>query len=347
MKKLKTAVSGLGRIGWQFHIPSIVAHDGFELAAACDPLEERRKEARETFGVENAYADFIEMLEAEKPDLVVVCSPTPFHEEQAVCAMERGCDVFLDKPMAPDLAATDRIIEAKKRTGRKLMMYQPHRIAGVQVALREILESKILGEVYMFKSRNSAFVFRNDWQAFKKYGGGMLNNFGAHAIDAALYLSGGAAKRVCGHMYKIASAGDADDVVKVLIETDNGVTLDIEINMANALPESESKMTVYGSRGTAQLVEDESGSYYLAKYFDLKDLPEVILNDVLAAADRKYINNGPKSYKEQKFPLKGRDLKYYDFCYDYYALDKKPFVELSETREVMRVMHECRVSAGW
>jgi len=64
----------------------------------------------------------------------------------------------------------------------------------------------------------------------------MLNNYGSHYIDRLLYLSGSTAKRITCHLRTIASLGDADDVVKVLIDTENGIILDIDINMASAQP---------------------------------------------------------------------------------------------------------------
>jgi len=80
MKKLKTAVVGLGRIGLQFHIPNILEHDSFELAAIVDPLPERLLEGMEKFSVKG-YSDYSELLDKEELDLIVIASPTPFHTE--------------------------------------------------------------------------------------------------------------------------------------------------------------------------------------------------------------------------------------------------------------------------
>ena len=347
MKKIRTSVSGLGRIGWQFHLPSLAAHEGFITVAVCDPLEERRAEARDVFAVPAAYDNFKQMLDAEQPDLVVVCSPTHFHEPQAILAMESGCDVFLDKPMAPDLAAADRIIAAKQRTGRKLMMYQPYRAQGETLVLQDILRSGVLGEIYMMKFRNSNYVHRNDWQAFRKFGGGMLNNFGAHAIDQAMLLAGSAAKKVSGSLYCAASAGDADDVVKLLVRTESNVTLDIEINMASAYPEAEPRIMAYGRRGTAMLSVRGGELFYDARYYDPSEQPGVVASDFLAAADRKYITAAPAVWHEKTYPLKDTNINYYDKCYEYYGLGNPPFVDVAETREVMRVIAECRESSGF
>jgi len=83
MDKLRTAIVGLGRVGWQFHLPQAVKHEGFQVVAVVDPLAERLEEARTTLGVQKGYRDLDALLAAEKLDLVVIASPTQFHTDQA------------------------------------------------------------------------------------------------------------------------------------------------------------------------------------------------------------------------------------------------------------------------
>ena len=98
MRVLRTAVVGLGRVGWQFHIPSILKHDGFELVAVVDPLPERRAEAQQAWGAQDdygaeassggirAYPDHVALLGAAELDLLVIASPTPL---SAVVSLRR------------------------------------------------------------------------------------------------------------------------------------------------------------------------------------------------------------------------------------------------------------------
>ena len=345
MKILKTALSGLGRIGWQYHIGNIAGNEGFYLAAVCDPLPERLNDAKEKYQA-NCYEDFYRMIDAEKPELTVIASPTVLHAEQAVYALEHGSDVFMDKPMACGLTEADKIISAKERNGRKLMLYQPYRLAAAK-KIKELIGTKIIGEVYMVKISSCDFVFRNDWQALKKYGGGMLNNYGAHYIDMALYLSGSTASRIDCHMRKVASAGDADDVVKILIETNNNITVDIDIVMAAAIPLP--KLIVYGSCGAISEIDKEDGKRYInVRYFDASEQEKKAVDDRLSAEGRLYPTSAPKNWVEQEFQADCEiGLGYYKECYEYFALGKPPLVGINESREVMRVIHECKISANW
>jgi predicted dehydrogenase len=201
LKQLRTVVVGLGRIGWQFHLPQIARHDGFDLAAVVDPLDERRQEADAEYRVPG-YTDLQSCVEDMAVDLVVLASPTPMHAEHAETAFAAGSDVFCDKPMAPDLAAA------------------------------------------------------------------CSTNYGVHLIDACLHVARAPAAKITCHLRTIASLGDADDVVKALIETENSVLLDIDINMASAQPMLP-RWHVVGRHGSLVLDEDEK--CWCASYFDPKD----------------------------------------------------------------------------
>ncbi len=346
MKKLTTAVVGLGRIGWQYHIPNIIEHEGFELVAVADPMIERLEEAREKFNV-NGYSDYHELLENEKLDLIVIASPTPFHCEQTIAAIEHGVDVFLEKPMAQSLEEADLIIDRIKKTGRKVMVYQPHRATSEAMTVKSILKSGIIGQVYMIKRATSGYIRRNDWQSQKRFGGGMLNNYGSHYIDQLLYLTSSTAKDVLCLMRKIASIGDADDVLKAVIVTQNDIIFDLDINMAAAI--QLPPWTIMGSRGTVIQEKRTDGTLiFKIRYCNESEFKVLDLNDELAAPGRSYNNfDNIKWYEKEIIVSDFKPLNFYDKCYSYYALNEEPFVPIHQTREVMRVIDECRKSAGW
>ncbi len=343
MNTLKTAVIGLGRIGWETHVPETARHAGFELVAVVDPLPERLAEAREQFGV-TGYAGFDELLARETLDLIVIASPTHLHAPQAIAAMERGIDVFCDKPMAPTLEDVDAMIAAKERTGRKLMGYQPHRATAEVAAVRHIIDSGLLGPVYMIKRAWSNYVRRNDWQALQQYGGGMLNNYGAHLLDQVLYLSGAKATKIAGHLRAIATLGDADDVVKVLLELDTGMVCDIDISMASAA--RLEPWCIMGQRGSATF-DPQAGEFRL-KYFVASELADLQLNPRLAANQRSYDNFDRIPWRDAVVKVaQCPPVAFYDKVYDYFAAGAAPFVPVDETREVMRIIRAVRDYAGW
>jgi predicted dehydrogenase len=343
---LKTAVIGLGRIGWQFHIPNVLQHAGFELVAVVDPLAERREEAQQVWGADRplrAYPDHRALYDACARgacdlDLVVIASPTPYHREQALAAFELGIDVFCDKPIAPTLAEADSMIASADAAGCKLMVYQPHRARVEVVALRAVLRQGLIGPLTMIKRGISRYVRRDDWQAFRRYGGGMLNNYGAHYIDQLLYLAASRARKVSCALRTVASLGDAEDVVKAVIETESGVILDVDINMSAAYPFAP--WQILGKRGG--IVLDTADFAWQVRYFREEDLPELAVQEGLAAQGRRYPSQ-PIPWQEAAFDIAEHEpVDFYERCYAFYALDEPPFVPIEETREVMRVLDACR-----
>lgn len=341
MQTLKTAVAGLGRIGWGYHVPEVVRHGGFELVAVVDPLEERRLEARQTHGVA-VYPSIEDLLGDQRPDLVVIATPTRYHAGQAVMALEHGAHVFCDKPMADSLDAADRMIDAARRAGRKLMVYQPHRMGSDVLALRAILARELIGRVIMIKRTAAAYSRRHDWQAFRKHAGGMLYNHGPHFVDQLLDLAGAPARRVRCVMKAVATLGDAEDMVKILIETTNGVVLDIDINMAAAHPMPP--WQVLGERGS--LVMDAEAKTWRVRYFRPEELERVAPVETLAAPGRRYGSGETIPWREESVSLEAYpSASFYDRCYDHFARDMAAFVPLDESRELMRVLELCRRDA--
>jgi predicted dehydrogenase len=340
-KKLKTVVIGLGRIAWSKHIPDILKHEGFELTGIVDPIAERVEETKTKFGIENGYLSCDELFSAQKPDLVVVASPTKFHLEQTLQAFSNGCDVFCDKPIAGSLQEADAMIAAMKNSGRKLMVFQPRRMDVELSIAKTILDSGKLGKVYMIKRAVSGFVRRNDWQAFKEYGGGMLNNYGAHYIDQMVcLLNENIAEAMC-ELRSIASLGDADDVVKAVLKTESGILLDIDINQACPVPFVP--WYIMGECGSA--FYDQNKNCWHLKYYIPDEVGELEVQTGLAAEGRQYIAESIPWHEEEIFSKDFEEGCFYDKCYEYFALEQEPFVPVTHTREVMRVIAECRKSA--
>lgn len=341
MKILKTAVVGLGRIGWRTHIPQIIQRsDRFVLAAVVDVSQDRLDEAKKVYGV-NGYTDISEMIHAEKPDLVVIASPTHLHCEHGCTAMNLGCDVFLDKPMAVDYETACIIAKCAEQTGRKLMIYQPHRASAAVNQLMAIIDSGIIGKLCSIHANRNGYVRRSDWQAFRKYGGGMLNNYGAHFIDVLIYMARDKVRRLYCTTDTVASAGDADDVVKIVFRTERGITLDININQAAAL--SGPDWIVYGQHG-AIICE---GQQLRVRWFNPNAVPQIQASDALAAANRSYNNDIPLPWVEEVIPVDPNfAVAFYDKAYEYFAEDKAPYVPVSETLYVMDLIKQCNENAS-
>lgn len=339
--RLRAALIGLGRIGFQFHAPALHASAHFAFTAALDPLPERRREAEQTWGV-RTYADLGTLLAEESPEVVVIASPTPWHAEQACLAFAAEAHVVCDKPVARSLAEFDTMVAAATRAGRKLVAYQPHRLRSRVRTLREILASGRLGDIHLVRAVRSDYRRRNDWQASLAHGGGMLNNYASHALDEIVACFGPEPVRsVHCEMRRIASLGDAEDVVKALIVTQSGRIIDLDISQACAW--DGAPWLLQGSRGAATW--HEATSEWEVRWFDPAEAPPVTLQQGQAAAGR--------SYNPEQLPWRSARLaipelppfSYYDAVHAHFTVGAPAPVTIEETRHVLAVIAACRASA--
>lgn len=342
MKKLNIAVVGLGRIGWMTHIPEILARsDRFTLVAVVDASARRIEEAKKEYGV-SGYTDIKQMILAHKPDVAVIATPTHMHYDHACLAMKMGCDIILEKPMAPDYETACAIAECAKSTGRKLMVFQLHRALAEPNQLLSIMNSGKLGKIFSIYASRSAYRRRADWQALRKFGGGMLNNYGPHYVDTLLYMVKERIARCFCTANTVASAGDAEDVVRILMQTQSGVTLDIDINQAAAL--TGPSWMVCGEYGTVRSENGPDGKLqFCLRYYNPDAVPKIQASDSLAAENRSYDGDDTIPWVEEVIPLDNSfEIPFYDKLYEYFALDKEPFVPIDETLYVMELLRDCR-----
>jgi len=336
--KIRIGVVGLGRIGWNFHCHRIAAHRRFRLVAVADPLKERLTEAADTFGCAT-FKKPEDLLATEGLDAAVIASPTHVHRQHALAAFRHGLHVFLEKPMALDLADAKAIVRAAKKHKRVLTVYQPHRCGALLQHLRRILAKGKIGKVYHIREGRFRYVQRDDWQSLTRFGGGMLNNYGAHALDFILAVTGYEVKRVFGQLRRVLSLGDAEDVVKVVYETKSGMLGEVDINQASA--SSPYELQVWGTRGTLMY---DHGVFRL-RYVKGR-LPKKTLNRSLASAGRRYPRDDI-AFAEEEIPVNEKyKVDVYTNLANAIQRGTPLLAKPEETLVVMTLMADARTSAG-
>lgn len=120
--KTRIGIVGTGTIAQLMHIPYIKEIEKYDLAAVCDVSPELVKAVATTYAIPKVYTNHLEMLRRENLDAVVVCAPDEYHDMLSVDALEAGCHVLVEKPMALSVKAADKMISASKKAGRFLMV---------------------------------------------------------------------------------------------------------------------------------------------------------------------------------------------------------------------------------
>ena len=168
----------------------------------------------------------------------------------------------------------------------------------------------------------------------------MLNNYGAHALDQLLTVTGYEVARLFCELRRVASIGDAEDVVKLIYETRSGAIGEADINQACAIAPYE--FEVYGTRGAIAKHDSELHVRYLSS----RRLPPKDLDATLASADRRYPSDNIR-FTEKRIAA---NPKYQVDVYRDFARairkGRPPFVTCEQVLSLMRILERCRKEAG-
>jgi len=126
--KLRLAQVGTGHRGSGFWGKDLLANfkDRIEFVGLSDINPGRLAYAKSIYNTDcPTFANFDEMLQKTKPDYVIVTTVDATHDEYIVKALEAGCNVITEKPMTTDEVKCQRILEAEKRTGKKVVVASP------------------------------------------------------------------------------------------------------------------------------------------------------------------------------------------------------------------------------
>jgi len=275
-------------------------------------------------------------------DAITIATPSHLHARMAVAALRAGCHVLIEKPMARDAKEAEAIVRAAEEAGRLVTVFQSLRALAYFQHLQRLLAGGIIGQVYQVRLTGYRYVRRNDWQSLSRYGGGVLLNGGSHLIDQLLQLIGYNVSRVFCDRKVVASLGDAEDVLKLVVVTREGATGEIEMNQAATV--SPSGPQVWGTEGALELTP--SLDAFTVTLLDKSDLSPKELDPSLASRDRLY----PNDDIWVKTKTIGVDPGYLVDIYANFAsaiLQGTPlFVKPEEPLAVMRLIDECRRDSG-
>ena len=270
MEKLRVGIIGCGGIANGKHMPALSRIKDVEMVAFCDIIEERAEKAAKDYGTSDAkvYIDFNDMLKNEKLDVVHVLTPNREHAPATIASLEAGKHVMCEKPMAKTAEDARAMLDAAKRTGKKLTIGYQNRFRDDSMYLKKLCENDDLGDIYFAKAHAIRRRGVPTWGVFldeEKQGGGPLIDIGTHSLDLTLWLMDNyKVKSVKGTAFKKLSDqtntgnpwGDWDpaeftveDSAFGFIEMENGATIFLESSWAlNITDTSEAQSTLCGTK---------------------------------------------------------------------------------------------------
>jgi len=238
MPELKAAVIGVGSMG-QNHARVYTELKSTCLVGVADAVPETGRRIGEKYGVP-AYTDFRELLEREKPDVVSIAVPTQEHRAVAEVALEAGCHILVEKPIAGTVADGEALIAKAEALGRKLMVGHIVRFSPVIQALKQHLEAGELGRVFQVVCRRIGPFPPRIRDV------GVVVDLAPHDLDVMRFIIGDEVTRLYAETERRIHTTH-EDMVLGLLRFRNGAAGLLEINWLT--PQKVRDVIVLGERG--------------------------------------------------------------------------------------------------
>lgn len=185
LKPLRVVVAGLGNMG-RSHALAYHENPGFEIATLVN-----RSDVPLPGGLagHEIRRSFEEAILAEKPDVVAIATYSDSHANYAVQALEAGCHVFVEKPLATTVADAQRVVDAAKANGKKLVV--GYILRHHPSWMRLIAEARKLGGPYVFRMNLNQQSSGATWGTHKQLmrTTSPIVDCGVHYLDVMLQIT--------------------------------------------------------------------------------------------------------------------------------------------------------------
>jgi phthalate 4,5-cis-dihydrodiol dehydrogenase len=230
-KRLSLGIAGLGNAGHAV-LRDLDKVAGLDLVAVADVRPQALETVQRENGAVCTYEGVAEMCGSGKIDAVWIATPTEFHAEHVIAALERGKHVICEKPMALSLDDCDRMIEAAEKNRLTLLMHSKA-IDPPIVKMREVIASGELGRViqintWSYKGWLKSARLASEVDTSK--GGGVLFRQGPHQVDIVRALCEGKVRSVRATAGKWHPRFDTEGNFTAMLEFDDGTPATLVFN---------------------------------------------------------------------------------------------------------------------
>lgn len=332
MKTTRVAVVGYGWWGQTCHIPLIQQAPGLELVGVASGDAAKRAKIESELGV-RAYADLEAALADDDVEAIVLVTPNDVHADLAIQALDAGRHLVTDKPMCLSLAQCDAMIDASRRSGKLLEVFQNRRRDGDFLTLQNLLHSGELGDLRWIEMAWQGFGPYGGWRGQTEHGGGKLFDLGAHMIDQMLVLIPHRVSSVYCRTHHDFENSEVESEAFVVLTFENGATG--VADMSSLAKISKPRFYARGTKGTFQK-------------FGLDPQEKALLaGDInLAVEDAETYGRLINAEGERVVPtLPGRWRDFYANFAQAVAGEAAPLVPLEQSRHLMEIFDAAHISA--
>ena len=272
MDKIRVGIIGGGGIARGAHIPGYQKLSDVQIVAVADVAPGKAEETAGLYGIPAAYADYNEMLDKEGLDAVSVCTPNAYHKAPTIAALQAGCHVLCEKPIAMNLQEGRDMVEAAYKAGKTLQIGVNQRFSPEAQVLKRFVDAGELGDIYYGEATYLRRRGIPTWGVFthkELQGGGALIDIGVHALDHCLWQMGnpkpvsvsGVTWANFGKRRDLATVRglwdvdsfSVDDMGVAMVRFENGACLVLKASWDGHISETFMEARIMGTHGGAYL----------------------------------------------------------------------------------------------
>jgi predicted dehydrogenase len=191
---LRVGIIGTG-FGQNVQVPGFRQVPGVEVVAICSGRMARAEAAAQALAIPHAFDDHRAMLAAIDLDIVSIVTPVYLHHQMALDALDAGCHVLCEKPMALDQHEARAMLDCAQAAGRIHMIDHELRFNPTRARIAALLADGYVGRVYHANIRSVSGIRADpsrkwDWWSQRERGGGGLGANGSHQVDVLRFWLG-------------------------------------------------------------------------------------------------------------------------------------------------------------
>jgi predicted dehydrogenase len=238
----------------------------------------------------------------------------------------------------------DEMEAACKNAGVLFTDHQNRRWDKDMLIAKEAYDKGLLGNLFTIESKlHSGNGYMHEWHLYKKYGGGMIYDWGVHLIDQILFMMPGVKIKSIFADIKNVLHEEVDDYFKIIMKMDNGITVHIELS--TYILQYQPRWLVAGDKGTmiVQSFDCDGNIYRTGKLMD--KLPPQI-TETVAGPTRQFAPVAPGGIVTEPLPKVESDwTEFYKNFANVLEGTGELKIKIPEVRRVLAVMEAARKSA--
>lgn len=231
MDQVNWGIIGCGNVTEKKSGPAFNKIEGSKLVAVMRRNASKAEDYARRHGVRKFYTDASLLINDPEVNAVYIATPPDTHAKYAIEAMKAGKAVYVEKPMARNMAECEEMIRVSEQTGQPLFVAYYRRRLPVFLKIKELIDAEEIGDVrfihVQFHNPLKPEELDPDkepgWRVFPEIsGGGHFHDMAAHQFDYLEYLFG-PIKEAKGFSLNQAGYYPADDMVTAAFLFESGI----------------------------------------------------------------------------------------------------------------------------